>query len=118
EADGLYEGRIDGWFSLYRRSMLPTLMRVPYKKYQFIGLWARHLLMEQGLKGVLCTKFKVLHLAGPEYAFFFGQLDQEIDKYKAVGRDDVVADYERAKATLPSRETLEEALRRASQMID
>lgn len=118
EAYQLYHGRIDGWFSMYRREMLPTLLKVPYKKYEFVGSWAQHLLAEQGLYGLLCTRFKVLHLAGPAYAELFGQLDKEIAKYAEVGRDDIVESYRLARGCLPPRAVLQAALERACAEID
>ena len=118
EADGLYDGPIDGWFSMYRRSMLPILMKIPYRQYIFVGSCARHFLMEEGQKGLLCTKFKVLHLAGPQYACFFGQLDTEIGKYRSIGRDDLAAIYERVRTKLPPWETLEQSLQHAFGIID
>lgn len=118
EDEGLYDGLIDGWFSIYRRSMLPVLMKVPYKKYEFIGSWARHLLREEGLFGLLCTQFKVLHLSGPAYALLFDQLDQEIAKYNDVGRQDVVEAYESARHNLPDKTVLQAALDKALADID
>lgn len=118
--DGLYNGLIDGWFSIYRNTplMIETLMEIPYKKYEFVGSWARHLLINKGYRGLLCTKFKVLHLSGPYYAHFFGRLGFEIDKYRAVGRNDIVEAYTNAEKTMPSIEILERAKLQAFSVID
>jgi hypothetical protein len=92
-------------------------MQIPYEQYVFIGTWAKHLLMKQEQLGLLCTKFKVLHLSGPAYAFLFDQFDFEINKYRSAGRDDIVAAYERRMKRLPSKEILETSLQQAFRVI-
>jgi hypothetical protein len=116
--DGLYRGLVDGWFSMYHRSMLPILMQVPYKKYEFIGSWASYLLNERGLRGLLCTQMKVFHVAGPAYAELFGQLDAEIEKYRSVDREDIVEAYGKLRPTLPPLAVLQQGLDRAYADID
>ena len=44
-------------------------------------------------------RMQVFHVTGPVYASHFGMLETEIVKYRAVGRDDMVAWY--SNATLP-----------------
>jgi hypothetical protein len=115
---GLYLGMIDGWFSMYHRSMMPILMEMEYKHYFLVGTTAHFMLRERKLYGLLCTKVKVLHLSGPNYCHFFGMLDSEIEKYRLIGRDDMVAAYQTAKLQLPPPEQLGESLQFACNSID
>ena len=108
---GLYDGPIDGWFSIYHRSILPLLRAVPYAQYCFIGGLIQGQLRRSRLQGVLCTRMKVFHVIGPEYASMFDMLDFEIAKYEAIGRSDIVNWYTTARATLPARPVLEQHYR-------
>ncbi len=93
EADGLYDGPIDGWFSIYHRSILPLLLSLSYAEYCCIGGIVRHRLRQQGLRGLLCTQMKVFHVIGPQYASLFGMLDFELEKYRRLGRQEIVDWY-------------------------
>jgi hypothetical protein len=107
ELDGLYDGPIDGWFSIYHRSIRPLLLSLPYSRYLPIGGIVKNQLKRLALSGVLCTKMRVFHVIGPEYASFFGMLDFEIDKYRRLGRADIVNWYETAMTSLPPFEVLD-----------
>jgi hypothetical protein len=106
-AYGLYDGPIDGWFSLFHRSALPLVMLEPGSNYLPLGGLLRNRLKTKGSLGLLCTKFKVFHVIGPQYANYFDMLDFEIEKYRRLGRGDIVDWYETARATLPAKEELE-----------
>lgn len=99
-ATGLYLGPIDGWFSVYHRSILPLLLSLPYSGYMPIGGLVRARLAARGQHGLLDLGMKVFHVIGPQYAEAFGMLDFEIDKYRRVGRADIVAWYEGWRDTL------------------
>lgn len=102
----LYEGPIDGWFSVFHRSVLP-LAEARYGDIYFpLGALLRNRLRETGRLGLLCTKLKVFHVIGPQYASYFGMLDFEIEKYRRLGRHEIVNWYESAKDTLPPTEEL------------
>lgn len=116
--DGLYDGPIDGWFSMYRKSLLSTLMQAPFAKYVYIGSWFRGVMMSQHKLGVMCAKMKVFHVIGPHYASLFGMLEFEIAKYKSLQRPELAAVYEKAMATIPSREVLEQGREIAYATID
>lgn len=94
--DGLYEGSIDGWFSIYHRSILPIVLSRPLTPYYCLGAAVRSRLARRHQRGVLCTRMKVFHAIGPAYAALFGMLDFEIAKYRRLGRTDIVAWYESA----------------------
>lgn len=94
EAAGLYDGPIDGWFSIYHRSILPLLLSIPLAEYCFIGGAVRAALKRQRQRGLLCTQMKVFHTIGPAYASLFGMLDFEVAKYRRLGRTDIVHWYE------------------------
>lgn len=91
---GLYSGPIDGWFSVYHRSIVPLLLSLPYSQYMPIGGQVRALLEARGQHGLLDRGMKVFHVIGPQYADAFGMLDFEIAKYRRLGRGDIVAWYE------------------------
>jgi hypothetical protein len=96
EAAGLYDGPIDGWFSIYHRSVLPLLLSIPLTEYCFIGGAVRARLKRQRQQGLLCTQMKVFHTIGPAYASLFDMLDFEVAKYRRLGRTDIVRWYETA----------------------
>jgi len=103
---GLYEGPIDGWFSIFHRSALPWLPRLPRTAYFPLGGMLKNSLKNRGLLGLLCARFKVFHVIGPQYAAYFGMLEAEIEKYRRLGRTEIVEWYERARNTLPDRDTM------------
>jgi hypothetical protein len=93
-AEGLFNGPIDGWFSIYHRSILPMLLALPVSSYCYLGAMVRAKLAACGQLGLLDRGMKVFHVIGPEYASHFGMLDFEIEKYRRLGRADIVAWYE------------------------
>lgn len=94
QQDGLMDGPIDGWFSIYHRSIMPLLLEAPYEKYFYLGSFVREKLRISGFQGLLCQRMKVFHACGPIYAKMFGYLDLEIDKYKSLGNEGMVKAYE------------------------
>jgi hypothetical protein len=104
-ATGLYDGPIDGWFSIYHRSILPLLLSVPLSEYCCLGGAVRQRLRRQRCRGLLCTQMKVFHAIGPAYASLFGMLEFEIAKYRRLGRADIVRWYETE--ARPGRDELE-----------
>jgi hypothetical protein len=95
--EGLWMGPIDGWFSIYHRSILPVLLEAPSAHYVAIGAATRARLAQRGQHGLLDLGMKVFHVIGPAYANAFGMLDFEIEKYRGLGRHDIVAWYENAR---------------------
>jgi hypothetical protein len=118
EAEGLYEGRIDGWFSLYHRSVLAILLSLPYQKYLYIGSYAHYLIRESGCKSLLCTRFRVLHLTGPFYAHLFDRLDVEKAKFSPERHAPMIALYDDVKAAPPAKALLAHDLQVAIDGID
>lgn len=92
--EGLYSGPIDGWFSIYHRSVLPLLLQMPMAPYFPLGGRMCTQLARRGQHGVLDRGMKVFHVIGPQYAAAFDMLDFEIAKYRRLGRSDIVAWYE------------------------
>jgi hypothetical protein len=107
----LYEGPIDGWFSVFHRSVLPLAQSRYGDIYFPLGALLRNRLRETGRLGLLCTKFKVFHVIGPQYVSYFGMLDFEIEKYRRLGRHEIVNWYEGSRATLPPPEELNSRVR-------
>lgn len=116
--EGLYDGPIDGWFAVYHRSILPLLLSQPFAEYCALGAAVRRSLASRGLSGLLCTRMKVFHTIGPEYASLFGMLEAEIGKYRRLGRQEIVDWYSGAKATLPPIEVLADRFALAVGEID
>ncbi|OLE54221.1 MAG: hypothetical protein AUG51_09305 [Acidobacteria bacterium 13_1_20CM_3_53_8] len=99
---GLYDGPIDGWFAVYRKSSLLRLCPlIPSARYICIGSLIKNLLRRIGSRGLLCTRMKVFHVIGPEYASYFGMLGFEIEKYKSLGREELVQWYSDARDKIP-----------------
>jgi hypothetical protein len=92
--EGLYDGPIDGWFAVYHRSILTLLTSLPMAPYFALGAAVRARLAQRGLRGLLDRGMKVFHVIGPAYAQAFGMLDFEIQKYRRLGRHDIVTWYE------------------------
>ena len=104
---GLYDGPIDGWFSIYRRQPLVAHCgRLKPGRYQAVGCTVKRLLQAGGMSGLLCRRLKVFHVIGPAYASHFGMLDFELAKYESIGRRDIVDWYKRERPSLPSAEEL------------
>jgi len=103
---GLYDGPIDGWFSVFHRSALPLIPATYGSTYFHLGAFLQSRLAASGNLGLLCTKFKVFHVIGPQYVSYFGMLDFEIEKYRNLGRTELVSWYENGKKSLPSQEEL------------
>jgi hypothetical protein len=118
QEEGLYDGPVDGWFSIYHRSILPMVHSLPLASYFPLGGTIRNRLMSRGLRGLLDTKMKVFHVIGPAYASFFGMLEFEIHKYQRLGRAEIVNWYRDARQHLPPRARLEEQFARISQSLD
>jgi hypothetical protein len=93
-SEGLCIGPVDGWFSIYHRSILPLLLEVPMSRYFALGAAIRARLARRGQHGLLDRGMKVFHVIGPEYAAAFGMLTFEIEKYRRLDRLDIVAWYE------------------------
>ena len=104
-AEGLYDGPIDGWFSIYHRSILPLLVSLPIGGYAGIGAMVKGRLGRSRLRGLLCTRMKVFHAIGPAYASLFDMLDFEIAKYQRLGRAEIVHWYQTE--ARPPREEIE-----------
>lgn len=112
----LYEGPIDGWFSIYHRSILPLVLSLPIGHYFPIGAAVRSRLARRRQRGVLCTRMKVFHAIGPAYASLFGMLDFEVAKYRRLGRTDIVRWYE--SESLPARVKLEHRFDAMARTLD
>ena len=109
--EDLYSGPIDGWFSVYHRSILPLLISIPSKPYFTLGGAVSSRLAQQGLHGVLDLGIKVFHVIGPIYARAFGMLQFEIEKYQRLGRDDMVSWYQRESEDMDSGDMISERVR-------
>jgi len=116
--DGLYDGPIDGWFSIYRRSILPILLEAPYERHFYLGSFVWGKLKSLGRLGCLCTRMKVFHACGPIYAHAFGLLDFEIEKFRNVGNKVMADAYESVKGKLPEVQVLEDRVMLIREHID
>ncbi len=109
-------GPIDGWFSIYHRSILPLVLGLPFAPYFTLGAAVCGQLAQRGQHGVLDCGMKVFHVIGPAYADAFGMLDFETEKYRRLGRPEIVAwyeDYRRAPEPAKALAARVEAIRRA-----
>jgi hypothetical protein len=107
---GLYDGPIDGWFAIYHRTCLHLARTIPGARYLPLGGTMKHRLAQRRMQGLLCTRMKVFHVIGPQYAHYFGMLDFEIEKYRSLGRTEIVRWYEDARTGLPSMGDLEKRM--------
>jgi hypothetical protein len=102
--DGLYDGPIDGGFSVYHRSIMPLIMRAPYQRYFYLGAWIRGALPSINRIGVLCKKIKIFHVYGAPYASAYNLFNFEKEKFKSVGLDGIARGFIEEK--LPPREKI------------
>lgn len=93
EADGLLLGPVDGWFSIYHRSILPLLLEAPYATYFYLGSYINMQLRARSYDGVLCQKMKVFHIAGPAYAHLFDTVGTETRKFEKLGNTSMIELY-------------------------
>jgi glycosyltransferase involved in cell wall biosynthesis len=98
---GLFEGPIDGWFAVYRRSSLSVCQQIAVSRYFCLGCAIKNHLATLGQVGLLCRRIRVFHVVDAPYVAYFGMLDAEIAKYRMIGRQDLVSSYTAARATLP-----------------
>lgn len=85
EANGLYDGPVDGWFAIYEKSVVPAIYEAPYERHFFLGSWARGKVISMQWKGLLCNQMKVFHAYGQAYAEFFGSRMEEADRFRKFG---------------------------------
>lgn len=90
---GLVSGPIDGWFSIYHRSILRMLIDAPYEPYFYLGSYIQMQLKSQALEGVLSKKMKVFHIAGPAYASLLETREAEVRKYNGLGKKELAEVY-------------------------
>jgi len=107
---GLFDGPIDGWFAIYRKSSLRMCRKMTSGRYYALGCAIKGQLRSLGQSALLCTRVKVFHVTGPQYASYFGMLKSEIDKYEALGLTALVNCYKNQQ--IPSQEYLSERIDR------
>lgn len=85
EANGLYDGPVDGWFAIYDKALFPALYDVNYDRSFFLGSWARGKAISMKYRGLLCNQMKVFHAYGPAYAELFGTRAEEATRIRYFG---------------------------------
>jgi glycosyltransferase involved in cell wall biosynthesis len=115
---GLYDGPIDGWFAIYRKSSLAAVCRkIRPSRYFCLGGSIKGHLGALGQRGLLCTRMKVFHVVDPAYVAHFGMLDAEVAKYRAIGRQDQVDFYTAARGKLPPAAELAQRVERIRESL-
>ncbi len=115
----LYEGPIDGWFSMYHRDILPMLLELPYQtRLVSIGyMIAQRLRVSKTRRPALCKPLKVFHVKGPVYMSYYDMLDLQIWKFKQESsmtpeRRKSIDGWAKAKSWVPPKEDGRAAPRR------
>lgn len=108
---GLYDGPIDGWFAIYRKSSLELCQYIERLRYIYIGGNMQHMLRATGRQALLCTKMKVFHVSGAAYCSYFGMLQFEIDKFDGVNQPAMSQAYRQADPAGFPMEVLEQRVR-------
>ena len=80
--------------SIYHCSIQALLVALPFAPYVALGAAVRARLTQRHQFGLLDRGMQVFHVIGPAYAAAFGMLDFEIEKYRRLGRADIVSWYE------------------------
>jgi len=113
----LYEGNIDGGLTFYPRESLGALMKCSFAKYGGLGAETLYHLGLEGKVGYLSRRIKMFHLHGPVYHWYFNHLEEEIQKYRAVGLNATADVYERHSG-YPQRQKLAEKLKEIEAHFD
>jgi hypothetical protein len=104
----LFEGPIDGGFSVYPKRFTPQLLESGFRTYFGLGSGMHVRLGKIGVKAYKCRRMRIFHIIGATYhSLFAGMVQFEIEKYRRVGHRGMVEVYEREMASLPSRSSLE-----------
>jgi spore maturation protein CgeB len=114
---GLYDGPIDGWFAVYRKSSLVVCRNIKAARYFPLGCAIKSQLGSIGQCGLLCTRMKVFHVVDPAYVWYFGMLESEVAKYRELGRQDQVDFYTSAREKLPPAIDLSHRVERIRQTL-
>jgi hypothetical protein len=93
---GLYDGPMDGWYAVYRKSFVPSLFEAPYAPYFYLGSWARGKAISMGGRGLLSDQMKVFNAYGQWYSEYFGNRLLEAEQFKSYGRPELADLYEKA----------------------
>lgn len=110
--DQLFEGPIDGGFSVYPRSSVPLLLQSGFRVYFGMGCGMHLRLNSLGMKAFKCRRMRIFHLAGaPYHSLFPGMVEFEMEKYRRVGHRQMVQVYENEMKNLPPKAVLEQRLR-------
>lgn len=110
--DQLFEGPIDGGFSVYPRRFVPLLLESKFAVYFGMGCGMHFRLQEANKKAYKCRRMRIFHLCGPVYhSLFPGMVEFEIAKYKRIGHKGMVSTYETQVKRLPPKEDLERRFR-------
>jgi len=117
-AEGLFVGPIDGGFTVYRKSLTHLIDGMRNAPYFALGVEMIGRASQIGYRAFLCPKILMFHVTGPVYTSHFGLLDFEIEKYKAVLRKDLVAEYENARNSLPPPEEIATEIMRICHAIE
>jgi hypothetical protein len=99
DANGLYDGPVDGWFAIYDKALFPGLYDVNYDRSFFLGSWARGKAISMKYRGLLCTQMKVFYAYGPAYAEMFGTRKEEAERIRYFGNHELAALYDAAVLT-------------------
>lgn len=92
EADGLFRGPVDGWFSVMHASVIPLVLeKVKFGKFFSLGLEVRAVLEKNGMAAMLCDKFKVFHVVGGAYLTYYGMLESEGRKWEMLSKKEGAA---------------------------
>ena len=103
---GLYDGPIDGWFAIYRSASLKACSNLSASRYCPLGSIIKAQLKSLNQIGLLCTRIKVFHALGAAYVSYFGMMDSEIAKYRALGLPQLANLYAGERARLPAQERI------------
>jgi hypothetical protein len=129
----LYEGPIDGWFSMYHRDIRSLLLDLgtgkdPYKKpgpgerpaLISIGYRVAQLLRaSKSLRPAVCKPMKVLHVKGVPLLSYYDMLDAQIWKLKQIKwKPEYIAKWEEAKKRVLPKAEIEPHIQQAYREID
>lgn len=130
----LYDGSIDGWFSMYHRDILPLLLDLgtggdPYtpppsapKGPALISIGyrvAQKLRASKNMRPAVCKPMKVFHVKGAPLLSYYDMLETQIWKFKQMKWDpEYIAKWEAARKRIPPKSDIEPHVQQAYREID
>ncbi len=124
----LYEGPIDGWFSMYHRDLREMLLSFPYDKRALSTGWIMSSRLRDGAgpfppgrgpKSALCNAMKVFHVKAPAYLNYYDLFETQLWKFKELGqKKEEIEKYRQLRGRLPTKKVVEPYIQKVYEELE